>query len=154
MSAQTAAERRVAEAQVDELLARLAPGHESLISATRKWVQKRLPSAYELVYEYTSWLVISYSPNEHGYEGVLAIRASASGVALHFSHGKELPDPEKLLQGTGKLTRSIPLEAASMLARPAVARLADEAIARNTVPFAAAGRGPLVVRPAAKKKKR
>jgi hypothetical protein len=45
------------------------------------------------VYEYRDWFVISYSPNERGYEGVLVIRASANGVGLYFNRGKELPDP-------------------------------------------------------------
>src|SRR6266478_9233184 len=91
-------------------------------------------------------VVISFSPNEHGYEGVLAIRASADGVKLYFNRGNELPDPEKLLQGSGKQTRSIDVEGASTLARPEVARLIDEAIARNPVPFALAGRGSVVIR--------
>src|SRR5262249_2417654 len=90
----------------------------------------------------------SYSPNEHGYEGVLAIRASANGVSLYFNRGNELPDPAKLLQGSGKQTRSINVEGASTLARPEVARLIDEAIARNPVPFARAGRGSVVIRSA------
>ena len=63
--------------------------------------------------------VISYSPNEHGYEGVLAIRGSANGVKLYFNRGKELPDPAKLLQGSGNQTRWIDVEGASTLARPA-----------------------------------
>ena len=90
--------------------------------------------------------VISYSPNERGYEGVFAIRASADGVRLYFNRGKGLPDPEKLLRGSGNQTRWIHLEGASTLARPAVARLIDEAIARNRVPFARTGRGPVVIR--------
>ena len=92
--------------------------------------------------------------NEHGYEGVLAIRASADGVKLYFSRGKELPDPEKLLLGSGKQTRSIDLEGASTLALPAVARLIDEAIARNRVPFARAGPGSVVIRSTAAKQRR
>ncbi len=91
-------------------------------------------------------MVVSYSPNEHGYEGVLAIRASADGVKLYFNRGKELPDPAKLLQGSGKQVRSIDVEVASTLARPDVASLIDEAIARNPVPFASAGRGSVVIR--------
>jgi hypothetical protein len=112
----------------------------------RRWLRKRLPTAHELVYEYYDFCVISYSPNEHGYEGVFAIRASANGVRLYFSRGKELPDPEKLLQGSGNQTRWIHLEGASTLARPAVARLIEEAIACNRVPFARTGRGPVVIR--------
>ena len=120
----------------------------------RRWLRKRLPAAHEVVYEYRDWFVISYSPNEHGYEGVLAIRASADGVKLYFNRGKELPDPAKLLQGSGKQTRSINVEGASTLARPEVARLVDEAIARNGVPFARSGRGPLIIRSASAKQRR
>ena len=112
----------------------------------RRWLRKRLPTAHEVVYEYRDFFVVSYSPSERGYEGVLVIRGSASGVSLYFNRGKELPDPEKLLQGTGKQTRSIILEGASTLARPAVARLIDEAIARNRVPFARSGSGSVVIR--------
>ena len=103
----------------------------------RRLLRKRLPTAHEVVYEYHDCFVISYSPNEHGYEGVLAIRASADGVRLYFNRGKGLPDPEKLLRGSGRQTRWIHVEGASTLARPAVARLIDEAIARNRVPFRA-----------------
>src|SRR5438105_12889320 len=102
----------------------------------RRCLRKRLPTAHEVVYEYSDFFVISYSPNERGYEGVLAIRASANGVELYFNRGKELPDPAKLLRGSGKQTRSIHMESASTLARPAVARLIDEAIARNRAPIA------------------
>jgi hypothetical protein len=91
---------------------------------------------------------------ERGYEGVLAIRASAQGVALYFNRGKELPDPAKLLRGSGTLTRSIHLEGASTLRHPEIARLIDEAIARNRVPFARAGRGPVVIRSASARRRR
>lgn len=142
---QTAAARRSAEAGLRTLIDRLAPAHLRLINAVRKNLRKHLPTAHELVYEYRTWFVISFSPNEHGYEGVLAVRASADSVKLYFNHGKALPDPEKLLKGSGQ-TRSIELEGPSTLTRPAVATLIDEAIARNRIPFAPAGRGPVTIR--------
>ena len=143
---ETAVARRSAEAELGTLIAKFAPAHLRLVGAMRRWLRKRLPTAYEVVYEYRDCFVISFSPNEHGYEGVLGIRASADGVSLYFNNGKELPDPEKLLQGSGKQTRSIDVEGASTLARPAVARLIEEAIARNRVPFARAGRGSVLIR--------
>ena len=146
LSTQSAVARRSAEAQLRSLIAKFAPAHQRLIGAMRRWLRKRLPTAHEVVYEYYDFFVIRYSPNEHGYEGVLAIRASANGVGLWFNRGKELPDPEKLLRGSGKQTRSIHLEGVSTLACPAVARLIEEAIARNRVPFARTGRGPVVIR--------
>ena len=154
LSIQSAVARRSAEAQLRTLIAKFAPAHLRLIGAMRRWLRKRLPTAHEVVYEYRNWFVISFSPNERGYEGVLAIRASANGVSLYFNRGKELPDPAKLLQGAGKQTRSIDLEGASTLARPEVARLIEEAIAHNRVPFAGAGRGSVVIRSTSAKKRR
>jgi hypothetical protein len=152
---QPAVERRAAETRLSELIHEFAPAHLRLIGAMRKLLLKRLPTAHEVVYEYRNQgaVVISYSPNEHGYEGVLAIRATADGVKLYFSRGKELPDPEKLLQGSAQ-TRWILMEGASTLARPAVASLIEEAIHRNRVPFADAGRGSVVIRSTSAKPKR
>ena len=154
-STQSAVARRSAEAELRTVIAKFAPAYLRHIGAMRRCLRKRLPTACEIVYEYRNLgaVVISFSPNEHGYEGVLAIRASADGVKLYFNSGKELPDPEGLLQGSGKQTRSIQLEGASTLARPAVARLIEEAIAHNRVPFALAGRGPVVVRSASAKQR-
>jgi hypothetical protein len=153
-STQSAAERRSAEAELRTLFDRFAPAHLRLIGTMRRCLRKRLPTAHEVVYEYRDWFVISYSPNERGYEGVLGIRASADGVQLFFNHAKDLPDPAKLLQGAGSQCRSINLEGASTLARPEVACLIDEAIARNPVPFARASRGSVVIRSTSAKKRR
>ena len=153
-STQSAVARRSAEAQLCTLIAKFAPTHLRLVGAMRRWLRKRLPTAHEVVYEYRDCFVISYSPSERGYEGVLAIRGSADGVRLYFNRGKGLPDPEKLLQGSGGQTRWIHMEGASTLARPAVAGLIDEAIARNRMPFARAGRGSVVDRAAAQRRRR
>jgi hypothetical protein len=143
-----------AETQLRALISQFAPSHVRLIGAVRRWLQKRLPTAHELVYKYRDHFVISYSPSEHGNEGVLAIQASANGVKLYWNSAKDLPDPAKLLQGSGKQTRWMVLPSASTLARPEVLRLIDEAIARNTVPFAVAGHGSLVIRSTTAQKRR
>ena len=151
---QSQAARRAVEAELRGLVARFSPEEESLIGAVRRSLRKRLPAAHELVYEYRDCFVISYSPDDRGYEGVLALRGSADGVKLYFNRGKGLPDPEKLLRGSGNQTRWIALEDAATLRRPAVASLIDEALARSTVPFAPAGRGPVVIRSGAAKERR
>jgi hypothetical protein len=152
---QSAVARRAAEAELSTLVEKHAPEHIRLVRAMRRSLQKRLPTAHEVVYEYANQgaVVISYSPNEHGYEGILAIRASADGVKLYFNQGKDLPDPEKLLQGSSQ-TRWIHMEGASTLTRPEVVSLIEEAIARNLVPFASAGRGSVVMSPSTSAKKR
>lgn len=153
VTTQSAVERRAAETELGSLITKFAPTRLRLIGAMRRSLRKRLPTAHELVYEYRNWFVISYSPSEAGHEGVLAIRADADGVKLYFNQGKEFPDPEKLLRGSSQ-TRWISIESASTLTRPAVADLMEEAIARNRVPFAIAGRGPIVIRSASAKQPR
>lgn len=151
LSTQSAAERRSAEAELRGLIAKFSPTHERLVGETQRWLRKRLPTAHEVVYEYRDCFVISHSPDGRGYSGVFAIRGSADGVRLYFNQGKGLPDPEKLLQGSAN-ARWIHLEGASTLDRPAVIRLVDEAIARNRLPFARTGRGPMVIRSTAANK--
>jgi len=151
-STQSAVERQAAESQVRILLDKYVPTHLRLIAAMRRLLRKRLPTAHEVVYEYQNLgaVVISYSPSEKGYEGVLVIRADADGVKLYFNQGKGLPDPEKLLQGSAN-ARWIHMEGASTIARPPVTRLIDEAIARSKVPFGKDGRGPVIIRSASAK---
>lgn len=152
---QTTAERRAVEAELRTLIDKHATEHLQIIAAMRKWLRKRLPTAHEVVYEYENLgaVVISFSPNKLGYQGVCGIRATANEVKLYFNSGKGLPDPQKLLQGSGQ-TRWLLVEGVSTLARPAVVSLADEAIARNLVPFASAGRGSVIVQSTSAKKQR
>ena len=88
-STQSAVARRSAEAELRTLIAKFAPAHLRLLGAMRRSLRKRLPTAHEVVYEYHNLgaVVISFSPNDHGYEGVLGIRADANGVKLYFSRG-------------------------------------------------------------------
>jgi hypothetical protein len=153
-STQSAVERRAAEAQLRTLIDEFVPAYLQLMDTMRRRLRKRLPTAHEVVYEYRNLgaVVISFSPNEHGYDGVLSIRASADGVKLYFNQGKELPDPGKLLQGSSQ-TRWINMEGASTLARPEIVSLIDEALARNRVPFERAGRGSVVIRSTSAKKR-
>ena len=113
VSSQSAAERKRAEAQVRALIDKFAPARLRLINATRRALLQHLPTAHELVYEYRDCFVISYAPNERGYEGALAIRGSAEGIRLYFNSGKEIPDPAKLLQGSARQVRWIALETAT-----------------------------------------
>ena len=91
-SGQSAAERRSAETELGTLIEKNVPAHLRLINTMRRSLRKRLPTAHEVVYEYANLgaVVISFSPSERGYEGVLSIRADADGVKLYFNRGTEL----------------------------------------------------------------
>jgi hypothetical protein len=57
-----------------------------------------------------------------------------------------LPDPEKLLRGSGKRVRNIRLERAAVLDRPAVKALMSEAVKRAVVPFDPTVKGRLIIK--------
>ncbi len=143
---QSASERRAAEAELKALVTRYAAAQASLVETTRRWLDKRLPGAHQIVYEYKDFVVISFSPNGKGYDGVLALHAGVDGVKLYLNNGKGLADPAKLLRGTGKLVRYIELPDRSTLKRAEVLALVDAAVARSAVSFDGEGPGPLVVR--------
>lgn len=151
-SVQPAAERKAAEAELNMLINKFTPTQLKLIGALRKSLRRRIPTAHEVVYEYRDCYVISFSPSGHGFEGVFALRGSEKAVRLYFNQGKDLLDPEKLLQGTSQ-TRYIEVEGPSTLSRPAVAKLMDVALAHNRVPFASEGGGSVTVRLTTAKKR-
>jgi len=150
---QPAKERRSAEATLRTLIARLAPKRVRLVGTIRRHLRKSLPTALEVVYEYRDFLVISFSPSPRGYEGVLGIRADPLGVRLYFNQGKALADPRKLLQGSGKQTRWLAVESASLLNLPTVNALISGAIHHSSVPFPKTGPGSLVFRTGSAKEK-
>jgi hypothetical protein len=109
-------------------------------------MRKRLPTAHELVYDNYNCFVIGYSPSLRPSDAILSIAASANGVGLCFIRGKGLPDPHRLLKGSGNQTRSIHLDTASTLSSPGVQQLIDEAVRRSRTPFRPRGQGSLVIR--------
>lgn len=151
-AAQSPSQRRSAEAVLRGLIDKFAPAHLRLVGTARRSLIKRLPTAHEIVYEYRDCFVISYSPSDKGYQGVLALRGSEEGVRLYFNQGKALRDPEKLMRGSGTQARWIPLDAASTLTRPAVSSLIEQAIANSPFPFDKTEPGSVILRTAAAKK--
>ena len=56
-----------------------------------------------------------------------------TGVGLCFIRGASLPDPQKILLGSGKQTRFLRIESADVLARPEVEALIAAALAKSKV---------------------
>jgi hypothetical protein len=135
-----------AEKQLAAFIAKFEPGHQALIRATRRALRKRFSKGYELVYDNYNFFVIGYSPTERPSDSLVSIAAGANGVGLCFIHGAKLPDPERVLLGSGRQTRFVRLESADVLARPTVRALLAAAMARAKTPFRATGRGKLIIR--------
>ena len=141
------------EAQLRSYVGRLDPKNQKLVRSVRAAVRKRFPTANELAYDYNRFFVIGYSPTDRGIDSILAIAARATGVSLYFSQGPQLPDPKRLLQGSGKQTRFVQVEAASRLAHPDVDALITATIDQARIPLPSKGKGSLIIKSAATKKR-
>lgn len=141
------------EAQLKAWVDRLDASTQKLLRAVRTAVRKRFPTANELAYDYGDALVIAYAPGDHGIDAIFAIRGSAEGVFLYFSQGPQLPDPQRLLRGTGKQVRFMALETASQLQHPDVEALIAATLEQARIPFPAEGKGSLTIKVSAAKKR-
>lgn len=142
-----------AQAQLDRFIRKFEPGHQDLIRALRKALRKRFPSANELVYDNYNFFVIGYSPTERPSDSVLSITAGSNGVGLCFIRGASLPDPTRILLGSGRQTRFIRVPSVEVLARAGVKALVAAAVAQSKAPFPAVGRGKLVIRSVSSKQR-
>lgn len=134
------------EKRIKGFIDKFEPRHQKLIRSVRKALRNHLPGAYELVYDNFNFLVIGYSPTERPSDAILSIAAASNGVGLCFIHGARLPDPKKILLGSGNQTRFIRLESADVLARPEVENLIAAAITRAKTPLQKTGTGKVIIR--------
>ena len=121
-----------AETQLASYFAKYEPAIAKLGKALRAKLRARLPGLFEIVYVYESQsaLVISYSPTERGYEGVCSISVYPRLVKLGFGKGAQLSksDPNKLLQGQGKMARYVELDSIAEFDRAEIERLIADAV--------------------------
>lgn len=134
-----------AERQLATFIARFEPSHAALIRASRAEMQRRLPSAIELVYDNYNFFVIGYSATARPSDCILSIAAAANGVGISFYHGASLPDPNGILLGSGVQNRFVRLASIETLRSPAVVALISAAVAQARTPLASTGAGRLVI---------
>jgi len=142
-----------AASQLRGFIAKFDPEHQVLIKAVRAALRRRLPTALEMVYDNYNFFVIGYGPTERPSDAILSIAAGASGVGLCFIHGARLPDPHRVLLGSGKQTRFIRVPSVTILNQPEVDALIAAAIRNAPAPFPRSGRGRLVIRSVSKKQR-
>jgi hypothetical protein len=133
-----------AERQLKSFIAKFGPAHQTLIRSVRKALRKRFPTAYELAYDNYNFFVIGYCATERPSDAIVSIAAGANGVGLCFIHGAKLPDPHKILLGSGNQTRFIRLPSVDVIERPEVESLI--AAAKAKTPWPASGKGRLIIR--------
>lgn len=135
-----------AERQLAAFIRKFSRVDQRLIRAVRKALRTRFPTANELVYDNYNFFVIGYSPTERPSDAIVSMAARANGVSLCFLHGAKLPNPNKVLLGSGGQTRFIRIDSPTVLERPEVKALVAAAIAHARAPLPTAGRGKLIIR--------
>ena len=99
-----------------------------------------------MVYDNYNALVIGFGPTERASEAIFSIALYPRWVTLFFLNGKGLPDPQKLLKGSGARVRHIVLEDAAALDKPAVQALMRVALERSLAQFFNIRRRRLVIK--------
>jgi hypothetical protein len=135
-----------AEQQVKGFIAKFDPAHQKLIRAVRAALRRYFPTGAELAYDNYNFFVLGYGPTDRPSDAVVSMACGANGVGLCFIHGATLPDPKKILLGSGNQTRFIRLDSAAVLRRPEVIAMLERAIAQARAPFPARGARALIVR--------
>ncbi len=142
-----------AEKQLQGFIAKFEPEHQALIRDMRKALRKRMASANELVWDNYNFFVVGYSATEHPSDSIVSIAAAANGVGLSFYRGATLPDPQKILLGSGAQNRFLRFDSAKTLNLPNVRALIDAAIVQANPALSARNKGKLIIRSISSKQK-
>lgn len=73
--------------------------------------------------------MIAYCYGRKYAELVCVVFPSKKGLKLGFNRGIDLPDPDHLLEGTGKISRYVEIKSAQQIKSPAVKKLIKAAYA-------------------------
>lgn len=134
------------EKQLAQFIGKFSPQMAALIRAARKKMRILLPRAVEMVYDNYNFFVIGYAPGERPSEAIFSLAAQAKGLSLCFLQGAGLPDPNRLLRGSGKVVRNVRIDSAAFFDRPAVRALIAAALERADVPIPSNGRHQLIIK--------
>jgi hypothetical protein len=136
---------RVRRRRLAELIGRYSPEVARAARAARSRVRKLLPGAIELVYDNYNALALAFGPTEKPGDAILSVALYPRWVSLFFARGAALPDPHKVLRGSGSRIRHVVLQPVSVIDTPPVRALLRAAI--DTHPKRASGsRGQTIIK--------
>jgi hypothetical protein len=112
---------------VEKFLASYPESVRDTALAARQFLARMLPRAEESLDESARLIAYGYGA---GYKGlVCTLILSQTGVKLGIVRGAELPDPQHLLTGSGKVHRHVQLRGAADLRRSGLVQLLEDALA-------------------------
>jgi hypothetical protein len=97
----------MASRSFDQLVTSYSPEVRTLARRSRRFIRELIPKIEETVDTSGPYVSYGFGP---GYNGVICyMTISTTGVKLGVANGTSLPDPHRLLQGSGKNVRHVPL---------------------------------------------
>ena len=140
-----------ANARFSAFLSRFPPEIVALVKRSLPKLRRAFPGANQLVYDYSSSLVVAFGMTERGHEAIVAIAIFPHWVRLYFD--KSLPDPKGLLEGSGAKVRSVTLKAASDLDHGDIQALIKAAIKHSRVTFPRTRSTRMIIKSESKKRR-
>jgi hypothetical protein len=116
--------------ELNEFLARYSPEIQKLALQARELVFEIIPGAVEQID--SSAGMIAYGTGAKMGDIICTIHPYKTTVNLGLYRAVELPDPQGILEGTGKLHRHVKLRTVADIQRPAVRELLLAAKARKS----------------------
>ena len=112
--------------QIDTFLVNYPESVRETVRAAREYLARMLPNAQESLDQSAKLIGYGYGPGCKGF--VCTLILSQTGVKLGIARGAELPDPNHLMVGSGKVHRHVQLRSAADLARPGLEQLIKDAL--------------------------
>jgi hypothetical protein len=106
----------------EDAVAKAGDHARKLAHQVRKLVIKVMPNVVEVPWPRMRMASYGVGPKKKT-EHFCYISAQKEDVNLGFYYGAELPDPQRLLKGTGKLLRHVKIREAKDIQSPALRRL-------------------------------
>jgi len=120
------ASTKTGDPAVDTFLKGYSPQVREIAVKARELILSVLPGVTEKVYP--GWKVIQYGAGTGSKDVFAVISPQRERVNLGLANGAGLPDPEGLLQGTGKGIRHIKLTSPAAASAPALRELVQGAL--------------------------
>ncbi|MGH7492881.1 MAG: DUF1801 domain-containing protein [bacterium] len=134
------------EKQLAGFIAKYTPEIGALANAAVAKMRALMPGAIVLVYDNYNALAIGFGPTERASGAIFSVALFPRWVSLFFMNGAQLPDPQRLLQGKGKMARHIVLNDAAALDKPAIRALIAHSLKRATKPIDATNPNRVIIK--------
>lgn len=119
--------KRRTQAEINAFLADYAPGIQKIVRRARVLIFAVAPNVIEQIDDSANLLGYGYAATYR--DTLCVLMPMKAGVNFGFPRGAEMPDPARLLQGTGKRARHVKLTDGAQINDPELRSLLELAVA-------------------------